>query len=259
MRELGIDIRMDQIVRKGDLSTFGKRTKASDCIEDVIMRHNEFRMAPNPNPAVLAAYKPMIKSVVREMGYRFLPLMQRLCWDSDDLTQYATVWVVNYIHKYSKGVLEEDISLARVHLYQRLGEMMMILRRQERNLLPDEGTLQACDEDAVFVRTGSVEDDAKREKVIAKNYDIVELLEPEPERLGKTVAARKANNQRIWTKLFGNLTKEQQVQKLREVYENEHCDPDARLHAGIYLKKLGKTDIEEDMGDIEGGSGSDSE
>lgn len=252
LAELGIEVKIDQIVRNGDLSTFGKRTRASACIEDVILRHNEFRVAPNPDPTAFAHYRPMIKKAVREIGYRFQPLLQRLSWDREDLEQYASIWVINYMHKYARGVSSEDIALAKAHIYQRFGEMMLILRRQERNVLPDEGTLHACDEDLQFVPVSAGGDDTKFTLVGIKEYDPIELMEPEPEVRVQAPAARLNQNKKVFAKLFGNLTKEQQIEKLEEVYSNDHCDPNARSLAARMLKKLGKTDVEEDMGDIEG-------
>lgn len=214
----------------------------------VAVRHTEFRRSPNPPAERLKFYK----STMEKTAWRFFNLNYGLCVRNslgvDDLLQYASCWVVNFIARYETQVEVHHDNERKCYRYlqQRFNtDLKGVLLKKERSALPDAQTVSiglygrpdidgevSPDPSDVYVRaldggSDSIDDMEPLDLKYLERHQELDLRTPE---------TRQASAAAKLQELLGSLPHERLVEVLRETVENRAFDIGTQREAARQLR-----------------------
>lgn len=130
-----------------------QRISYQEDFELVVMRHREFRNAPNPIPGELEKYERVVMNVCWWLYRANRPFFESMGYEAEDLKSYAQVFATNFLHKYkideSKVTNSDNERLMTNHLKQRLVELIAVAKKKSRNITiaPDVALLGSINSD----------------------------------------------------------------------------------------------------------------
>lgn len=232
------------------------RLNVDDDFDLIVMRHMEFRNAPNPDPELFKRYEKAITnpSIFFYRHNTFLCDLYGLT--VEDLTSYAMVWATNFLHKYQRTDrgFTENAKLLNAHVMQRFINFHGALSRRIANVFPDEQTsCIGCRGDIVPTHTGKdnryasstyfFKEDGSRD-LVDVSYDQSSLDEDgdepitrrKPEIDTSSIKKRRASAAALLAKKLSELPHDEMVCRLHEVADSDKFDPVAREEATKRIK-----------------------
>lgn len=184
-----------------------------------IMRHCEFRNAPNPSEADIKKYERVVDNCVK----RFYVSNKLICFysliEEEDLKTYAMVWLCNFIHKYQllNAPDLENFKLLNYHLQQRFTKLRADLWKRQGKVKPD---IEAA---SLALGMGT------------------ECPQPQDEEESDYIPMKRTEAIVKLTQKLADLPHDQMIMVLKEVAESEHyshCEDTKKMAAKLLKKHI---------------------
>jgi hypothetical protein len=198
-------------------------------VELRLMRHNEFRTAPEVPKDVMDSLSSCIKNVTKSFYRKNNGLLAKMSIDVEDLEQYARVWTINFVHRYRSDVPSDNKKLLSNYLKQRFVEFYEIIKKSSASSVPTIETLKAHSYSSAVP---FYDDDCFEWAVYP-----VEYVEEEEEQKTRSPLTIKAQARKRLSQAIESMPREEAIQKLQEAAENEFLAPDAQKLAKSLLKR----------------------
>lgn len=214
-----------------------KKLHYRDEFDLVAFRHTELRWSPDPDDKKWKQYKPTVEKV----SWGFYKMNSRLCerflLSSEDLMQYAYVWLVNYCARYEvpNPIHFDNERKCYRYLQQRFNnDLRELLLKKLRSTTPDAETVSIAlygkpDADPEVSPDPEAED--VDEDYVARHCE----LDTSSEDARRRSAASKLKE------LLDELPHDQLVDTLQRAAGNESLDWTARKEAVRWMKAHEKT------------------
>lgn len=206
----------------------GGRASIEEDPDLVVMRHAEYRLAPDLSPEDLAPYKKIIRNCTIGFYRRNTFLCDTMGHNIQSLELYATIWTCNYMHRHKRVHPRENENekLLMTHLRQRFAGAAQIFQRVKRSVVPHRELANIATYNDVHPVVSRLNDEVDTDYV-ARHCQL-NL---------KSDLTRRNSARALLKKLLSDMKHDDMVAILMEKVSDEEFCPDSRSYAARILRK----------------------
>lgn len=109
-----------------------KRAGLDANFEDIIFRSKIFSKCPNPTPAEMTAWLPVVRRAARNVFYKFRSPLLAFGYEAEDMESLGLVHLTTALHRYRTGNQDRDRAVIARYITQRLTEIVRKVQRKGR-------------------------------------------------------------------------------------------------------------------------------
>lgn len=245
-------------VNRGPLPT--KKAYFNEDFEGGALRHADLHRCPNPDPAELAKYEPVMISACKRFKFRYHFACLDNMHDMDDLMSYARMWTIAYIGMYQavNPSPEDNARKLSAHLRQRFQELRNLWEKAGKNIFAhfDEAQIAMTGTTFDYNNTFNAPTDFDNEYGRKQKREMIDLhVNPaitdesiDTEYVSRhcqldtsSEHARRNSASLLLSNLLSKLPHDEMVEKLQYVISSNRTDPTARKEAAKILKAHGES------------------